>query len=596
MTDISRENGYAISLDIPDAIDPRTIPFVQALVTIEDKRFFSHWGIDSVAKLRALWDNIRYWWTISGASTLTEQWVKNTYFIGKKRGILQKIREALLAGYFSLTTDKDIILKKYLDSVYFWNHIYGLQAASENFFQKNDIQNLNEEEITLLITLLHNPSKDPDDPDFKKYFERVKERLGYTFTAHTVHLSQRENQNRFPFISQKALQLCAIHEKDIPKGPILFSQYDCKKGEFTSTIDASLSLFARETLGNNLESLTEKHVTNGAIFAMQPLTKEVIIYEGSRDFYSSIIDGQVDIIHAPRQPGSSMKPFLYLMALERGFNPDDIIIDTVQEYPSFQPWTTYTSENYTLKEYGLVRMKKALGNSFNNASVRLAKSLGLTDVYNFYKTYGFKFDFPAEYYGYSLVLGNPSITLWDLVLSYTQLVPQPNKEGDVNAMSFLLYDILRDPDNRDVSFGTNSILNTSILQAVKTGTSSNFRDNTLISYSPDMVMGLWVWNNDNTPMIWVTGITGAGYVWHQIIEEAIRRGYISDRELKIPPALEVAPYCLDIQCYRKESVYQKKEMKYFSSILDGIYDHRDIRETITNEDKTRLEELGFRIK
>jgi membrane carboxypeptidase/penicillin-binding protein PbpC len=137
-------------------------------------------------------------------------------------------------------------------------------------------------------------------------------------------------------------------------------------------------------------------------------------------------------------------------------------------------------------------MKKALGNSFNNASVRLAKSLGLTDVYNFYKTYGFKFDFPAEYYGYSLVLGNPSITLWDLVLSYTQLVPRPNKEGDVDPMSFLLYDMLRDPDNRDVSFGTNSILNTSILQAVKTGTSSNFRDNTIISYSPDMVIGLWV--------------------------------------------------------------------------------------------------------
>jgi membrane carboxypeptidase/penicillin-binding protein PbpC len=133
------------------------------------------------------------------------------------------------------------------------------------------------------------------------------------------------------------LQLCGIHEKDIPKGPILFSQYDCKKGEFTSTIDASLSLFARETLDNNLDSLTEKHVTNGAIFAIQPLTNEIIIYEGSRDFYSQSIDGQVDIIHAPRQPGSSMKPFLYLMALEKGFNPDNIIIDTVQEYPSFQP-------------------------------------------------------------------------------------------------------------------------------------------------------------------------------------------------------------------------------------------------------------------
>lgn len=596
MTDISRENGYAIPLNLPDSIDLRTLPFTQALVTIEDKRYFSHRGIDIVAKMRALWHNIYYWWTISGASTLTEQWVKNTYFVWKKRSVPQKIREAFLAGYFSLTKDKNTLLKKYLDSVYFWNHIYSLQAASENFFQKNDIQNLNEEEITILLTLLHNPSKDPDDPDFKKYFEKVQARLGYTFTPSDIHLTPHENENRFPFISQKALQLCTIDKKNTSKEPLFFSQYDCRRGEFTSTIDASLSLFARETLENNLESLSEKNVTNGAIFALQPDTYEVLIYEGSRDFYSPLIDGQVDIIHAPRQPGSSMKPFLYLMALERGFNPDDLLIDTVQEYPSFQPGTTYTSENYTLKEYGLVRLKKALGNSFNNASVHLAKSLGLTDVYNFYEKYGFQFDFPAEYYGYSLVLWNPNTTLWDLVLSYTQLIPYPDTTGDVDPMKFLLYDILRDPDNRDISFWTHSILNTSISQAVKTGTSSNFRDNTLISYSPDMVIGLWVWNNDNTPMIWVTGITGAGYVWHQITEEAIYRGYITDRELRLPPSLEKAPYCLDIKCYRQENVFQKKGMRYFSAIEDHIYDYRDICETITHEDISHLEKLGFRIQ
>jgi membrane carboxypeptidase/penicillin-binding protein PbpC len=111
-----------------------------------------------------------------------------------------------------------------------------------------------------------------------------------------------------------------------------------------------------------------------------------------------------------------------------------------------------------------------------------------------------------------------------------------------------------------------------------------------------MVIGLWVWNNDNTPMIWVTGITGAGYVWHQIVEEAIRRGYISDRELRLPLALEMAPYCLDSQCYRQENVYQKKGTKYFSFISDNTYDHRDIREIVTHEDTIRLEDLGFHIK
>jgi len=157
---------------------------------------------------------------------------------------------------------------------------------------------------------------------------------------------------------------------------------------------------------------------------MNPNTGEVLIYQGSKDFYAQDIDGQVDVITSLRQPGSTMKPFLYLMALQSGANPDDLIIDMESEYNSFKEGSVYISENYSLREYGLVRLKKALGNSFNNASVRLAKELGLEKVYLFYKDYGFQLPFPAEHYGYSLVLGNPSITLEQLVRSYAKLLPQ----------------------------------------------------------------------------------------------------------------------------------------------------------------------------
>ena len=185
------------------------------------------------------------------------------------------------------------------------------------------------------------------------------------------------------------------------------------------------------------------------------------------------------------------------------------------EYNSFKEGSVYISENYSLREYGLVRLKKALGNSFNNASVRLARELGLEEVYDYYKSYGFQLPRSAEHYGYSLVLGNPSITLEQLVYSYAELVPpiqlspqgrksklqgeekmqllspsgrENSRERDEEQSKFLLYDILSDPDNRDVSFGVNSILNTSIPQAVKTGTSSDFRDNLVISYHPDLVV------------------------------------------------------------------------------------------------------------
>ncbi len=133
--------------------------------------------------------------------------------------------------------------------------------------------------------------------------------------------------------------------------------------------------------------------------------------------------------------------------------------------------------------------------------------------------------------------------------SYAKLLDLEKSE------KFLLYDILSDPDNRDVSFGVNSILNTSIPQAVKTGTSSDFRDNLVVSYHPDFVLGVWVGNNDNSSMQGVTGITGAGYIWHQVIEKAIELGYIKERHITIPEGIEQTSYCLDSSCYRKELIF-----------------------------------------
>ena len=173
-----------------------------------------------------------------------------------------------------------------------------------------------------------------------------------------------------------------------------------------------------------LKQLASKNVTNAAVFALNPKTNEILLYVGSKDFHARDIDGQVDVIQALRQPGSTMKPFLYLQALESGMNPDDLVMDIESEYNSFQEGSVYISENYTLKEYGLVRLKKALGNSFNNASVRLARELGLQKVYEYYERFGFVFPETAEYYGYSLVLGNASITLESLVRAYAELLPQ----------------------------------------------------------------------------------------------------------------------------------------------------------------------------
>lgn len=540
----------------------KNLEVVKSIIKIEDKNFFSHFWISTQSKLRAIKDNIS-WKQFSWASTITEQFIKNKYFKDKSRNYLQKLREAFLALSFEIFYSKETILNNYLNNVYLWNSIYWLNSASNIYFGKNDLSKLNEEEISILISLINNPSINTlKDKDFLDYFNRTKKRLNFSFEKEIFILKKKNNIDLFPFVTNNKIE----------------------------TIDYSLQNFTKEILNKTLNSLSSKNVTNWAVFAINPKNWEVLIYQWSKDFYSNKIDGQVDVIKAKRQPWSTIKPFLYLLALIKWANSDDFVIDLETKYSTAFDNKTFLAQNYSLKEYWLVRLKKALWNSFNNSSVRLAKELWLQEVYNFYKKSGIELGYPSNHYWYSLVLWNPSITLFNLVNSYKNILPDwndPNK--------YLLYDILSNPDNRDVSFWVNSILNTSIPQAVKTWTSSDFRDNLIISYHPDFLIWIWIWNNDNSPMIWVTWITWAWYIWHQIIEKAIELWYISNSSFSIPAWIVKKDYCLDIKCYRKEIIYSKDNDIYDSRIVDSLFFKKDIFENVLDEELYRLEEKWFLI-
>lgn len=555
--------------------------FVKSLILIEDKNYYNHFWIDIISKIWALNSNFIYKKVVSGWSTITEQYIKNRFFINNKRTYIQKAREATLAFYYSLPYlpntlstfknrefTKKRVLSQYLQNVYFWNNLYWVWAAIEVYFWKNNLSDLNQEEIVLLITLINNPSNNSIyDENFSAYFEKIKRKLWYNFERKIQKLSKKQSFDNFPFATK---DLYFWDEK--------------------LSIDANLSIFSRKIVNETLEKLKQKNVTNAAVFAINPKTREILIYEWSRDFYSKEIDGQVNVIKSERQPWSTMKPFLYLMALENWAWVNSMLLDIENEYNSFSEGKTYISNNYSLKEYWLVRLKNALWNSLNNATVRLASHLWLENVYNFYKDYWFDLKESPEYYGYSLVLWNPSIKLQDLVYSYSKLLDLKDKN------KFLLYNILSDPDNRDISFWVNSILNTSIPQAVKTWTSSNFKDNVIVSYHPDFVLWVWVWNNDNSSMIWVTGITWAWYIWHQIIEEAIRLGYINDYSYISPIWLERKSYCLDMSCFRKEINFDKDSINYYSKIVDNLYDNRDLYEKLSDFEKQKLLDLWFYLK
>ena len=571
ITDKVNENWYKEE-DIDYNIDSEII---KSIIKIEDKNYFDHYWVSIISKLRALKNNLINWKIVSWWSTITEQYIKNKYFKIQKRTVLQKFREAFLSLYFTTKEKKEFILNKYLNNIYFWNNIYWLKWAINIYFNKNYIEELTHEEITIIISLLHNPwIKNLEEKKYRKYFDKIKDKLGFKFERTIFSLNKKENINKFPFVTN--IYNTQSSTKDMWLGVKLY-------------IDSELQEFSREILNKTLNELASKNVTNWAIFAVIPKTWEVLIYQWSRDFNSKEIDWQVDIIKSRRQPWSTMKPFLYLLALESWANPDDLIVDLESEYNSFKEWKTYISTNYSLKEFWLVRLKKALWNSLNNATVRLARELWLQEVYNYYKKYWFKLDHHPEYYGYSLVLWNPSITLEDLVWSYVKLIPY-------NKNKFLLYDILSDPDNRDLSFWVNSILNTSIYQAVKTGTSSDFRDNLIVSYHPDLVLWIWIGNNDNSSMIWVTWITWAWYIWHHIIEKAIKLWYIKNRVIEIPEAIIQWNYCLDIECFRKELVYKKKWKEYFSNLSEKKYSNKDLFIKLNNSEKNRLKDFWIHLE
>lgn len=576
IADKATEFGYKKIIDLDLQSD-----FVKSLILIEDKNYFSHFWVDILSKLWAINSNITSKKIVSGWSTITEQYIKNRFFIKHKRTYLQKAREATLAFYYNipflpntLSTfenrefTKNRVLSQYLQNAYFWNNLYWVWAAIEVYFWKDNLSDLNSEEIVLLITLLNNPwSESIYNDDFSAYFEKVKRKLWYNFERKIDKLNKKQSIDNFPFATQ-----------------------DLYFWEDKLSIDANLSMFARNTVNETLEKLKQKNVTNSAVFAINPKTREILIYEWSRDFYSKFIDWQVNVIKSERQPWSTMKPFLYLMALEKWAWINSMLLDVENEYNSFSEGKTYISNNYSLKEYWLVRLKNALWNSLNNATVRLASHLWLENVYNFYKDYWFDLKESPEHYWFSLVLWNPSIKLEDLVYSYSKLLDLNDKN------KFLLYNILSDPDNRDISFWVNSILNTSIPQAVKTWTSSNFKDNVIVSYHPDFVLWVWVWNNDNSSMIWVTGITWAGYIWHQIIEEAIKLWYIHDYNFDIPEGIEKKSYCLDLNCLRKEVNYDISSSNYYSRIADNVYDNRDLFEKLNDFENQKLLDLWFYLK
>jgi len=496
----------------------------QAVVAVEDRRFWSHGGVDLLSISRAVWDNMRAGRVISGASTLHQQLIKVASGRMHRRDLDVKVKEALQARRLAMSWSREQVITAYLNRVHFGNLLTGCASAASGYFNK-PLADLTLAECAFLAALPQSPSRfNPfrDKTVVRPRQERilkVMHELGW-ITAEQLRVALDE-----PLVLQRFTGgFAAPHVVEMLRPATT-------TGTVRTTLDAALQRQVEQIIATRLGVLKGLHVTQAAAVVIDNASGGVLALAGSRDFFAKE-GGQINGAWVPHSPGSAMKPFTYELAFERDFTPATVLADLPVEYPT--PTGNYRPENYAHRIYGPVTCRDALGNSLNIASVKLLSSLGGAPVLlaRLQELGLSTLTEPADHYGLGLTLGNAPVRLIELANAYACLArlgewrpwrltldaaaEQPRSVLKREAC-YLIADILSDNQARQMTFGANSPLRLPFRAAVKTGTSQSYRDNWTLGFTPEYTVAVWAGNFDNTPMQEVSGVTGAAPIWRDIL-------------------------------------------------------------------------------
>lgn len=521
---------------------------VEAVVATEDATFFSNPGVNPLAIARALYVDLRSGEIVQGGSTITQQLVKNL-FLTSERKLSRKVKEAILSAEITRRYSKAEILEIYLNEVYFGNLAYGIGAAAETYFGK-EVEDLNLAEAALLAGLLQSPARyDPyTNPEValarrrtalrlmreEGYITRAQERAA---DAEPLDLSPQDTVMQAPHMVTHVRQ--ELEE--------LYGTERLYNGglEVYTTLDLQTQQLAEEIAQKHIAELSERGATNAALVAMEPDTGQVLAMLGSVDFYDHNMGGQVNVATRLRQPGSAIKPFTYLAALERGWTAGTMLMDVEQSFPDGAN-PPYEPTNYDHKEWGPISLRTALACSRNIPAVFTLHEIGVPALLEVTSRLGIR-SLVRDDYGLSLTLGGGEVTLLEMTAAYGALAnggrrvtPQTilyitDQQGQVimpeatpempqvvdPRHAHILTDILADDEARIRAFGANNPLDLSFPAAAKTGTTDDYRDSWTVGYTPRGVTGVWVGNNDNAPMDGVSGNQGAAPIWHDFMEAAL---------------------------------------------------------------------------
>lgn len=551
---LSDKEGKSQWISLKD-ISPNLI---LATVAAEDSRFYEHWGIDTRAILRAILQNIWAKKVISGASTLTQQVVKNAYHF--PRNWFWKFVEIWHALRLEISLSKDEIITQYLNRIPYGNQTFGINAASWLYFDKPP-SHLSLAEAAFLAGLPRCPSIYNPYRHFVRAKKRQEEVLRRMLSKGVVTQEEyrralEEHLNIIP--PQTSFRAPHFSDFILSRIPLKERQ---NISSIRTTLDFELQKDVEVFVKNCVESLKEWKVTNAAILIMDNEKGEILSFVGSADFFDSHHSGQVSGVTALRQPGSALKPFTYALALEKGMNPATLILDAQIRIRS--NGIDYIPRNYDGKFHGLVRLREALACSYNISAIKVLERIGVESLLAKLKNLGFdSLNERADYYGLGLTLGAGEVTLLELARAYSTLARSGvfKKEkifleiNDIQGkamslpkdsplrlfspqVSYIITDILTDNDARIPAFGAGSVLSLPFPCAVKTGTSGNFRDNWAIGYTPHYTVGIWVGNFDGKPMRNVSGVSGAGPLFRDIMLLLEKRERKVNSDFRMPEGL-----------------------------------------------------------
>lgn len=474
--------------------------FRNLLVAVEDRRFYSHPGVDFLAISIALWERISGR-SYRGASTIPMQLInllkaRTPYHL---RTLKQKFIQIIVALKLNSKWTKEEILEAYINKISFRGELIGLRAASLGYFGKNP-SGLVQEEAALLISLLRSPNSSP---------ALVAKRACRTLAATDCRSLENLAQQVFsqPYRLPRTREL-------VPVLSHLFVEDGLNTSLIHTSLDHQVQKLALDSLKEQLLALRPQNVNDGAVLILETQTGRIIAYAANAGAGVASAE-QIDGVQSRRQAGSTIKPFVYATAFQwEVLKPESLIEDSPADI-SISQGQVYHPKNYDTIFRGLVSAGEALGSSMNVPAVRALKLIGEPKVLDNLRKLGFQQLQDDEYYGPSLALGAIDVTLWELTQGYRQFAIKKSTFSDKTRAA--IFNILGSSEYRRFTFGMDSILTLPFSAAVKTGTSKDMRDNWCIGWTPQYTVGVWIGNFNGEPMWNVSGMTGAAPIWRRLM-------------------------------------------------------------------------------